>query len=514
MRKLLLFGALALNALMGRTQFTGSDVVYYVGEGPDTAYLVIDFLDDTPDSSYAWGYLFDATEDKTGGDMLAAMDADEPTLNVVTGGGFLNEIHYNAHSGVGGDPDFWGTWSKTEETEWESNEGLGTVLANGDYFGCSYMDFDPVIEPGEPLPAYASTKYSDSDVAFWVGEGADSAVFVIDFISDVYGEAVSYAWGYAFDGPVEASEMLTDIDEADVNLSIDAGAFLNDILFNDKAGLAGDPYYWGTWSGTNLSDWVMNAGISTEINDGDWFGCSYGAWPSRRPYYPISAIDSTDFLFDEVDFLISDGENKVVLVIDFNEWLPGESYAYGYGFDGESITAAEVMEALELSGVYGLHFDLTGGFLNAIENDVTGEEGIGGMPNYWGTWSASNVGGWEMNTGIGEELTDGDWFGCSYTSWSPATPPSLPENGFLFSGLEEDQKEFISVFPNPTAGQVQLTMEFDATIRMIDFQGRICLEENLNAGTNTIDLTAFTAGIYLIEATSGGVTYQQKLVIQ
>lgn len=499
---------------MGKAQFTQSDVVYYVGEGPDTAILVIDFLDETPDSSYAWGYLFDDSETVTGGDMLAAIAADEEMLSIVTGGGFLNDITYNAHDGIGGDPNFWGTWSKTEGTEWESNLGLGTTLVNGDWFGCSYTDFEPAITPGEPLPAYASSNYSASDISFWVGSGEDSAVFVIDFITPGYAEAVTYAWGYAFDGPVEASEMLNDIDEADVNLSINAEAFLNDILFNDQAGLAGDPYYWGTWSGTNLSDWVMNTGISTEINDGDWFGCSYGEWPSRRPFYPISAIDSADYVLDEIPFLVGSGENQVVLVIDYNEWMPGQSYAYGLQFEDETITAQEVMLQLEASGIFGLTFELTGSLVQSIECDITGESGLGLDPYYWSTWSARNAGGWEMNAGIIEVLTDGDWFGCSYSAFSPITPPSLPQDGLVYWGLEEELNESFSMFPNPAIGQTQISLSNNATVQIVDIQGRIWFNEYVNEGTHTLDLSDLEAGVYLILVSADGKTEQQKLVIQ
>lgn len=514
MRKVLLFGAIMLMSVAGKSQFTQSDLIYYVGEGPDTAVIVVDFLDDTPDSSYAWGYLFDAADAVTGGDALNAIVADEEKLDMAIDGGFLSEIHYNAHSGVGGDPDYWGIWSKTADTEWESNDGLAEELANGDWWGCSYTDFDPAITPGEPIPAYESAKYDDSMIQYWVGEGADSAVLVVDFVVGPSGEAMSYAWGYRFDGTTDGETMLNDIAAADVNLTVNAGPFLNDILFNGLEGLAGDPYYWGTWSGTNLTDWTMNMGISTTINPGDWFGCSYDAWPPRRPFNPISALDSADVTLSDVEFLFGSGENKAVLVIDFNEWLPGESYTFGYLFDTETITAQDVMIGLEEAEVFGLEFNLDGGFLNDIVYGASGEEGIGGSPYYWSTWSAENVGGWIVNAGITEELSDGDWFGCSYSSWAPATPPSLPEVGFAVWGIDEETTSQLTLYPNPATTQFVVELTENATVKIVDVQGKLVLNQNYQSGLNTIDISGLEKGVYIVTATVNNKVAQQKLVIE
>ena len=515
MRKLLLTGAILLNSILGRSQFTPDDIVYYVGEGPDTAVFVLDFLDGTSDSCYVWGYLFDAALSVSGGDMLAAIAADEDQLTINTGGGFLNDIYYNNHLGEAGAPNYWGTWSKTDETDWVTNSGLSEVLANGDWFGCSYTDFDPAIVPGEPIPAYASARYSEEMVQFWVGEGANKAVFVIDFVIDVYGEAVSYAWGYRFDGTTDGATMLADIASEDVNLTINAGPFLNDILFNGLQGLAGDPNYWATWSGTNLSDWTMNAGLATEINDGDWFGCSYADWPPRRPFYPISALDSTAFTFGSTTDYGGFGPNKVMLVLDFNEWNPDHSYAFEYHFETETITGEEVMIGLEEAGIFGLGFDLTGGFLNEVGHYPAGEYAAGGAPNYWSTWSATNVGGWVMNGGISEVLTDGDWFGCSYTAWNPATPPSMPVEGFLYWSIEKQEGSAdLSVYPNPVSTECSLLLHASSSIHVMDLQGRLLVEQQGQVGINTIDVSKFEAGSYLLLVWEEGVQLQQIIVVQ
>jgi hypothetical protein len=510
MRKIILTGALLLTTVLGKAQFTQNDVIYYVGAGPDTAIIVIDFLDGTEDSSYAWGFVFDASDLVTGGDALAALDLDEAQLSISTGGGFLNDITYNAHSGLGGDPNYWGTWSRTELTDWEMNAGLPEILEDGEWFGCSYTDFEPAIVPGEPLPAYKSDFYTFDQVSFWVGEGANSAIFVVDFVTDAAGEAVSYAWGYRFDGTTDGAEMLAAIDAADVNLSINADGFLNDIIFNDLEGLAGDPNYWATWSGTNLSNWTMNEGLSTEINDGDWYGCSYAEWPPRRPFYPISAIDSAAF-YPVLSFFGA-GPNTVYLVLDFNEWAPGSSYAFGYNFEGTSITAEEVMTELALVDELGLSFNLSGGYLNDVAFDVMSELGIGGAPYYWSTWSATNVGGWELNEGISHEMVDGEWFAGSYTSWSPATPPSLPE-GYVLFNVDGNELPKLSIYPNPANDFVSIELDKSSDILVVDLQGKQVLRQVGQIGVNTLDLSTVSNGTYFIELEKEGVKVRQKLVV-
>lgn len=510
MKKSLLAGILLFLSVLGKAQFTTNDLVYYVGDGPDTAILVIDFLDETVDETYAWGFLFDATMDVTGGDMLDAIQEDEANLTVELMSGFLNNIYFNSHIGEGGDPNFWGTWSKTDESEWELNDGLSEILNNGDWFGCSYTDFDPAVAPGEPLPAYASKWFNTDEIVFTVGTGNDTAVLVVDFVSGLMGEAVSYAWAYAFDGTTTGTEMMNDIADADINLSVSADAFLNDIIYNGLEGIGGDPYYWATWSGTNLSDWTMNAGLGTVVNPGDWFGCSYADWEPRRPWAPITSIAAEAFTAVELMELAGEGDNQVILVIDFNEREEGGSYAYSYRFDTETVLASDVLTALEDIEIFGLDFDLTGGFLNAVSCIPYDEEAAGGDPNYWSTWSGTNAGDWVMNSGIGEELSAGDWFACSYTAWSPATPPSIPTPGLYLSNIAEESFEY-SIYPNPTAGIAYIELDACESVRVYDLSGKLLLEKSDQKNVVTLDLSAYETGIYLVEVVKNGKVYPSKI---
>ncbi len=128
-----------------------SDLSIFVGSGSDTVGVVIDFLDSTQQSSFAWGVLFNDSIDGQG--VIDALSAD-PALSFSVTNGFLNDLVYSTKSlaGIGGSPDYWGTWSGNPSA-WVSNLGLTTSVPAGTWFGFSYMDFNPSIEPGPAVAA-------------------------------------------------------------------------------------------------------------------------------------------------------------------------------------------------------------------------------------------------------------------------------------------------------------------------------------------------------------------------
>lgn len=511
MKKKLLFLATLGWSLLANAQFTAADIIFYVGNGPDTAFCVIDFQDATADSTYAWGYLFDTNNTVKAEDMLNDINGAEPNIDIAMSGGFLNDIVFNGHTGIGGSPNYWGTWSKTSSSSWSSNTGIGEVLANGDWFGCSYTDFSPAVEPGNPIAAYSSAKFKLSDIRFWIGTGSDTAVFVADFVTPNYGEQVSYAWGYLFDGTTDGQTMLDDIAAADVNLTIVTGSgFLNDIYFNDQIGEAGSPHYWGTFSGTNLSDWTLNSGLGTTINPGDWFGCSYDAWEPRRPYYPSPAQDSTAFISTDLNWYYGTGSDTAVIVIDFNEASSGESFAFGYLFNAGITTAEDALVDLNTASDL-LDIAIAGGFLN----DITYQSyaGIGGAPFYWSTWSSLNNGGWKLNSGLTEVLSNGSWFGCTYSSWSPATFPSTPISESPVSGFEENEQAILA-YPNPVNDNLWVeTVNTDRVI-LYDLQGKVMLDQIVVDAKTTLNLNRLPAGIYQLHLISDNNSRSKKIVKQ
>lgn len=275
-----------------KAQFTFNDLKYFVGSGSDTAMLIIDFKDGSlyaSDSSYAWGYLFSGTA--TGEDMLTDIAAADINLSVDVSGGFLNDVIYASHQGIGGQPDYWSTWSGTDSASLATNGGTATSVSAGDWFAISYTDFNPAIKPGYPIPAFEPSAFTINDVATWVGSGADSAIMVVDFLNG--NTPSSFAWGVLFNDSTTGGNMLNEIAGTDTNFTVNAASFLNDIIYKTDSGIGGQPNFWGTWSATNFGNWAMNAGIGTKVENGDLFAATYTDFsPALRPDVPY-AVGST-----------------------------------------------------------------------------------------------------------------------------------------------------------------------------------------------------------------------------
>lgn len=487
-------------------QFTMDDVRFWIGSGPDSSVLVVDFKDGVEDSSYAWGFIYDAADDVTFADMLGEIAAAEPKFTFTAPGGFLNDLTFNTHSGLGGNPDYWSTWSGADFASLSMNSGISEILEDGRWLGLSYGFSNPEPQqPSNPWAAYSSLWFAESDVDFWVGTGSNSAVLIIDFNAG-NGEAETFAYGVRFNGSITGAQMLAMVDAADTNLEVNATGFLNDIVYNTFEGIGGSPDYWGTFSGTNLSDWTFNAGISTTVNDGDWFGCTYGSWPPRRPFIPVPANDPNAVTIDDVMSWVGTGADSAVVVIDFNDGANPESYIFGYLFDGTSTGQAALTAISTLSN---LDIDMTGGFLN----DITyfSQSGIGGTNGfYWSTWSGRNNGNWSMNMGMTTIIANGDWFGCSFTDWNPAVAPSTPAIAPNTASLTDKEANTFAVYPNPVQGVLHIQGN-KGNLTVTDVAGKVVYTAK-HTGFSNVDFSQLNTGMYLISIENNGVIATQSVV--
>lgn len=183
----------------------------------------------------------------------------------------------------------------------------------------------------------ARADYSFDDVLFWVGEGSNEAVLVVDWKDGINPE--SLAWGYRWDGEATGEDMLFAVTAADPNLyakvstpgtfgvslygagyDLDRDGFSLDdgTVFGEGGVLEGelvaepaasndtdDHYqegwltagYWGYWGGIGNpfagGSWAYpGAGMSDRILvDGAWDGWSFDAnfTFDATPGEPISA---------------------------------------------------------------------------------------------------------------------------------------------------------------------------------------------------------------------------------
>jgi hypothetical protein len=344
--------------------------------------------------------------------------------------------------------------------------------------------------------ATAQAQFSTADIQYWVGSGADSSVLVIDFLDG--SSDPSYAWGYLHDGTATAQDMITAIDAADIDLEIDmAGGFINTISFNSHLGEGGVPNYWGSWTGTSIADMAMNGGASEPLSNGEWFGCSYTDFAPAIPPTEPQAAPAPSFTAADVDFWVGTGAHEAILVIDFLDGTSVSSYAWGFRFDG-STTGEAMLNAIDAADA-----ELTIGWSSGFLNDITynGHVGIGGSPDYWGTWSGSDIGNWISNLGTGTAVNDGELFGCSYMDFAPMIAPGFPTAAALPTAIVEVDDAPITIYPQPATDILYVNTGHDArNVQVYDLTGKRLLQLPVGVGTRSIDVGAWPTGLYVLQA--------------
>lgn len=338
-------------------QFTQDDVTFWVGEGPQTAILVVDFRDGTTDPSFAFGYRYTENPDLTFADMIEAVAAAEPNFTFAQSEmGFLEDIIYNHHTRLQGQPDWWSTWSGNSAQTLELNGGTSETLQNGGWYGVSYgFDGDGPQRPTVTYPAYSSQWFSNNDVTYWIGEGESESVIVIDFNAPGQ-EPVTFAWGVRYNGTLTAQQALTLIAEADTNLEITfTDTTITAITYNDLTTVVNDTNSWQNFSGTNMSDWVINNNLQTALTDGAWFGTSFGNANARRPFIPTAAHDNTTGLSHSNKTLFTAYPNPVknVLTLVAKGVITNAAIINSVGQNVKSFTNTSHLDLSDLStGIY------------------------------------------------------------------------------------------------------------------------------------------------------------------
>lgn len=262
-------------------------IKFWTGSGSKVAMLVVDFNDGNTNECFAWGYRYEGNN-ITAQQMLEDIALADTNLNVGIGGGFLSDLLYLNHSGIGGSPNYWATFTYINQ-QWQMNNGLSELLSDSLIFGNSYTDWDenynPINVPENPISAKKPFLFNPLDVQFWIGTGSKTAFLAIDFNNNNSTEC--FVWAYRFEGSdVTAENMMNAIDSADEHLSISiASGFLNDVVYFSNTGIGGSPNYWASFTLQN-SLWEMNMGLSEILSDHSFFGLSYTDWD--QDFNPIS----------------------------------------------------------------------------------------------------------------------------------------------------------------------------------------------------------------------------------
>jgi sugar lactone lactonase YvrE len=85
------------------------------------------------------------------------------------------------------------------------------------------------------------------------------------------------------------------------------------------------------------------------------------------------------------------------------------------------------------------------------------------------------------------------------------------------AGINEvNADKFISVYPNPTNGVFEIAINtIDAnTIRVMDINGKVILERKVLSTKETIDMTGFAKGVYVLNISGTEISLNKKLIIE
>ncbi|MFZ4927617.1 T9SS type A sorting domain-containing protein [Chryseobacterium sp. Mn2064] len=289
MKKIYFFFLLLIMQCLS-AQFTENDIKFWVGTGSKKAYFIADFNDNNTPTSYAWGYRFDSNS-LTMEDMITAIAAAEPKMEIEIPSGFLYSLNYNHH--IPSLDDYWSTWSGTTSEAMSFNNGVNNdPLIDGKWYGVSY-GFDPPSKPSTPVPAYSSLWYSASQIINWIGTGNNKSLIVIDFGTDGnIGNANSFVFGIRYNGTISAEQALQQIQTQASYFNFTAAN--NQVVHLSLNSFTGDNAgtdSWKLYKGKDLSSWQTKSNLSQiQLSNNDWMGLSFG---QRRPITPTEAANAT-----------------------------------------------------------------------------------------------------------------------------------------------------------------------------------------------------------------------------
>ena len=98
---------------------------------------------------------------------------------------------------------------------------------------------------------------------------------------------------------------------------------------------------------------------------------------------------------------------------------------------------------------------------------------------------------------------------------------TLDDNTVSINDVEEALLNQVSVFPNPSStGMIQLKYNFkesiDLKLEVVDVTGRKVFDNQYNSlksGSQQIDLSKLSGGVYVVKLITGGISIGKKIII-
>ena len=364
-----------------------------------------------------------------------------------------------------------------------------------------------------------------ADIRYWIGEGENEVVFIVNWNEP----DTALAWGYRFSGEsVTVERMMDDIAAADYRFSYDgANNWLSDIYFND--GVL-DLSLAGMWWMYIVSGEMAGLGYAQQtVVDGDYVkwgdeSCGILLDPAMYTYvwtkevaavYPLAEEAVIDF--SEILYWVGEGENEVVFAVNWNE--PNKCLAWGYRFSEEEVTVEQVMTDIQ-SADPRFTFDADWGYVSDIMfNDGNLDLALAGMYFMYNINGAAAWYGYDEQTVVsGDFIKWGDEScGTEIAPWTYVWTQEV-EPVSVYDGVTENTNS-LSLYPNPAVSETFVTIDNAGlnTISVYDMQGRLVCTKNYDAMTGEqvrISTETLTSGVYFVRVSNDGAVRTAKLVVK
>ena len=370
-----------------------------------------------------------------------------------------------------------------------------------------------------------------ADIRYWIGEGQNEVVFIVNWAEP----DTALAWGYRFaDESVTIKDVMDGIAAVDYRFSYDAsgseyGYWLNDIFFNDGVlDLKLTEQMWVSYLVNGESSW-NTFDVQTLVNGdyvkwGDTY-CGTMIDPENWIYvwekevaavYPLA--EEAKIEPSEILYWIGEGENEVIFCVNWNE--PNKALAWGYRFSTESIIVKEVMDGIaEVDHRFA--YDASMGYVS----DITFDEDDLHLA-LAGLYFMYNLNGVMAGYGYDEQtLVNGDFVkwgdescGTEIAPWTYVWTQEV-EPVTVYDAVGENNMTSLSIYPNPAVSETYVTLENDGLneVSVYDLQGRLVSSVVFvaNAGEQVrLSTEMLNAGVYFVRVSSDSATQTAKLVVK
>ncbi len=367
-----------------------------------------------------------------------------------------------------------------------------------------------------------------ADIRYWIGEGENEVVFIVNWAEP----DTALAWGYRFaTETVTIKDVMDGIAAADYRFSYDSpnGSWLNDIFFKDGIlDLSLTEPMWVSYLVNGESSW--NTFDVQTLADGD-----YVKWGDT---YCGTMVDPENYIYvweeevvavyhiayeakiepEEILYWVGEGQRELVFAVNWNN--PNKCLAWGYRFNDQIIVVKDVMDAIAEADPR-FAYDASLGYVSNITfDDGDLHLALSGM------YFMFNVNGFSAYLGYEEMPVEAGSFikwgdescGTEIAPWTYVWEQEV-EPVWVPTGVNENQNYTLSVYPNPAVNEAFVTIENAGmtTISMYDMQGRMVstVSTDVMAGEQVrISTEMLNAGVYFVTVNNEGAVRTAKLVVK